>query len=109
MKRCGSCTQFSSGILAKIVDCHFAKIDLCKAKWFAVGRRLCFVINRIDEYAHPLVTGAMRINGPAGLASGLNFNSVLTCFDLVIRILSLHYEIRMTVEIAIFNERSGVL
>jgi hypothetical protein len=62
------------------------------------------MIRLIDENAHPLVTRPVRVHRSARLARTFDFDPEFAGGYRVMRIFSLHHEIRMTVEMLVLCE-----
>ena len=103
---CGASAQLTPGIASKVFQRDVPEIDFRETHWVAIDSRPGFVIDRIDENAHPLVSCAMRIDGLASFPSTLRFDALLTRFDGTVRIDFLYTQIRMTITIFVFAKRS---
>ena len=86
-----------------------SEVDLRERHRSATHGGLTFRVDPIDEHAHPLIARAVRVHRTTGLARGLDLDAVFTSLDGVVRILTPQHQIRMSVEVRVDGERSGML
>jgi hypothetical protein len=86
-----------------------AEINLGEGHWASVNGRLALNVNVVNKNAHPLLSGAMRIDSSARFSRCLDLNTVHTGFDRVACVYPLHYEIWMPIEVSVLAENARVL
>jgi len=99
----GASSKFATRIFSEVRDFDFTEVDFRKSHRAAVSRRLSRGIDVIYEYRHPLIAGAMSIDGSSALARRFDFDPFTSSFNRIVWIGAFDDEIGMTVEVAILS------
>ena len=104
VERCGSCSELTAWILPKVGGRHVREVDFRNAHWTSINGWFGFMVRFINKHAHVLFASAVRVHGSAFLARALDLNSFHSRLDRVFRIAALDDQVRMAVEMFIFDQ-----
>jgi len=75
VQRCRTRSKFATGVFPEVVHGHKTQIDFSESERSTIHGGLAVVVDAINEYAHPLVASAVRIDRAASLARRLDLDA----------------------------------
>jgi hypothetical protein len=75
VQRGSSCAKLATWISSEVIEADVPEVDFGERHGLSGNRRLAIAIHRVNEYAHPLIARAVRVDCTPRLAGSLDLDS----------------------------------